>query len=510
MNPSRWSFPLLLAAVALFGAATGPDRCEAAGPKLEKPTREIGVEPVNEAPGWLVRVSVPREDRTFKVGDLVTVNVVSEQDGYLYLFDLDADGQVGMLFPNSFQNDNKIAKKTPVTVPDPNDKSFTIVVSADAIGKETIWAVVTKDPAPELAKQAVNAKGGATLIPADKFRDMLTRLATGEKASKGVTIKSAKDDLRKTNPKKYARQCLDWSEDKIEITTVKDRTQPGPAKRVGLFVGVSEYADPGIRQLTCSHTDAINMEKVMKNSGAFASTTLLLNKDATLQAIRNALTDIVSSTGPGDTVLIYWSGHGGSCSNTDPNDPEALEAYLVPHDGQLDDTFGTMLTDKTFGRWIQELDGRRVMVILDTCHSGGQIEGMKDVKKAPLNRDGTPKHSRGVVTPNLPKGAKWKHTTFLEGQKVHFKAIGQRDAAVLAACTFNQFSFEREDQQGGVMTYALVDRIGKGSGSLTIDQAFDDIKDEVGKYVDDHYPGSPQTPVLSDKTPDPKTNTLRP
>src|ERR1700676_5226624 len=102
MNPSRWSFPLLLAGVALFSAATCSDRCAAAGAKLEKPIREIGIEPVNEAPGWLVRVSVPREDRTYKVGELVTINVVSEQDGYLYLFDLDADGQVGMLFPNSF------------------------------------------------------------------------------------------------------------------------------------------------------------------------------------------------------------------------------------------------------------------------------------------------------------------------------------------------------------------------------------------------------------------------
>ena len=39
----------------------------------------------------------------------------------------------------------------------------------------------------------------------------------------------------------------------------------------------------------------------------------------------------------------------------------------------------TALTDDTFGRWIQDLDGRRVVLILDTCHSAGQAAGQKGI-----------------------------------------------------------------------------------------------------------------------------------
>mgnify|MGYP001073480424 CR=1 FL=1 len=41
-----------------------------------------------------------------------------------------------------------------------------------------------------------------------------------------------------------------------------------------------------------------------------------------------------------------------------------------------------MVLDDTFGRWVQELDGRQVLVVLDTCHSGGQTQAEVKVATA--------------------------------------------------------------------------------------------------------------------------------
>jgi hypothetical protein len=43
---------------------------------------------MNEAPAWMVRVSVDRQDGAYVVGEDVNIRVVSEQAGYLYLFNI--------------------------------------------------------------------------------------------------------------------------------------------------------------------------------------------------------------------------------------------------------------------------------------------------------------------------------------------------------------------------------------------------------------------------------------
>ena len=50
----------------------------------------------------------------------VTATVRSERAGYLYLFNVDVDGEVTCLFPNKSQSNNKIEANIDVVVPDPN------------------------------------------------------------------------------------------------------------------------------------------------------------------------------------------------------------------------------------------------------------------------------------------------------------------------------------------------------------------------------------------------------
>jgi hypothetical protein len=216
---------------------------------------------------------------------------------------------------------------------------------------------------------------------------------------------------------------------------------------VALFVGISKYSSNDIRQLKCSHLDAIKMAEVMKKHCALDRAIVLTDEKATHARIDATFRqELVEKTKPGDFVVVYWSGHGGRCVNSFSDDPETYLAYLVPHDGSMADRWDesrTMLLDQTFARWVQALDGRKVVVILDTVHSGG-----------------------------------------------HLKSI--RNAAVLAAATFKQLAFERRESDLGVMTYSLVEKLQDGKGPLTLKDLADYVRPRVKKYVEDQFVGARQ------------------
>src|SRR3954471_19467197 len=113
MRPrSAWS-----RATGLWLALTAGLAVRAAEPA---PVQGPAAEAMNEAPAWMVRVSVDRADRTYVVGEDVNVRVVSEQAGYLYLFDVDSGNAVTLLFPNRFRPDNRVEAGSTVAVPGPD------------------------------------------------------------------------------------------------------------------------------------------------------------------------------------------------------------------------------------------------------------------------------------------------------------------------------------------------------------------------------------------------------
>ena len=77
-------------------------------------------------------------------------------------------------------------------------------------------------------------------------------------------------------------------------------------KRKALFIGVNDYRDPEIRNLSCSVRDAISMHDIFEELGY--QTNLLENpgKGDVFHAIRKITSDMVA----GDQFLFYFAGHG--------------------------------------------------------------------------------------------------------------------------------------------------------------------------------------------------------
>jgi hypothetical protein len=398
----------------------------------------------------------------------MTVRVRSEKAGYLYLLYLQADGKSVLLFPNQHHEDARIPAGQTVEVPGP-DSAFRLRIG-DPTGKEMLKAIVSEQPLK------------AQEIERAKTQDV-TPLSNAQVRS--VFVEEVK------------RQNARWAEHQVEVTTLpKEGGMPqSQHKRLAVCIGISDFQSDDISDLSVCHTDAIAMSEVLKDRCGFQGALVLTNENATRENIEKAIRGLlVTETQPGDEIVIFWSGHGARIADDNGDEPDGQDEVLIPWDAQVDSIENikrTLITDDAFGRWIQELDGRRVLVVLDTCHSGGQATQEKKTRtKSLLLKNGT---GKGLL--NLAAPAK---LDFFDGEFARVKDIGQQGAALLASSMARETSLERSEGDLSVMTYFMIDHIRNASGKVTPKTIFTDLSRRVPEYVQKVNPGSSQTPFLVD------------
>ncbi|MGA7192148.1 MAG: caspase family protein [Anaerolineales bacterium] len=96
---------------------------------------------------------------------------------------------------------------------------------------------------------------------------------------------------------------------------------------------------------------------------------LFLDQEATQNNIINEFNKLVSSTTKEDTVLIYFSGHGGRFSSG------SLQGnYLLPFDANPDAILETTINGGELTQIFRRIVTQKLLVIFDCCHSGGTGE----------------------------------------------------------------------------------------------------------------------------------------
>lgn len=83
----------------------------------------------------------------YVVGDIMTVAVESSRDGYLKLYYVDTRGNVSLVFPNQFQQDNQIVAGKPVRIPE-TGAPFRLRMK-EPEGTELLIAEVTTQKLPD-------------------------------------------------------------------------------------------------------------------------------------------------------------------------------------------------------------------------------------------------------------------------------------------------------------------------------------------------------------------------
>lgn len=153
------------------------------------------------------------------------------------------------------------------------------------------------------------------------------------------------------------------------------------ARNVALLVAVGQFRDPQLKsmQLLGPAIDIDSVQQTLIGQWQFAPADVvaLRDQEATRERILREITALEERTSPGDTVLIYFSGHGTS-ANADENSydlPYATGAW-VPYDldySSLPAVKRTLIVGRRdLVPRLQRLDagGRWVVVVSDSCYSG--------------------------------------------------------------------------------------------------------------------------------------------
>jgi hypothetical protein len=314
----------------------------------------------NSHPPFLVGVKVNHDDMLYRDGDKVWAEFTVEKEAHLYLIYHQADGTSLLMFPNEAKIDNRIPAGKTVTIP-PLDQDYRFRVGPP-LGKEVFQVIASLEPLDEL-DGLVKKTGRAAVVSREALAKLCDRLL---------------------------KEPASWTEHRVPIHTIAKQALPPERKpsRAGLFIGVDKYQDPKLSEpLEQIRRSAEQMAKAMQERGKLDPSRVktILGEEATRANIEEAITKwLPSVTQPGDTVFIYYMGHGSTVESLDPNKPGGRDGLLAAYDNDLgrinsQEEFAArarekLISDDALARWLQELSGRQIVLMLEACHSGSMID----------------------------------------------------------------------------------------------------------------------------------------
>ena len=190
----------------------------------------------------------------------------------------------------------------------------------------------------------------------------------------------------------------------------------------GLFIGINRYRSKSVRRLASAVRDAKALHAVFSDNLGDTDTTLLVDRDATRDAVVAALVELKTRSTPEDVVVISFSGHGSTTHE------------LVTHDADPDNLPSTSLPLDQFTDLVSAIPARQLVVVLDCCFAGGA--GAK-VLNAPL----------------VPRGGLHGLPESTDARLERMAGTGR---LILAAATGEQEAWEDPHLGHGLLTYHLL------------------------------------------------------
>ena len=206
---------------------------------------------------------------------------------------------------------------------------------------------------------------------------------------------------------------------------------PAASRNLALLVAVGQFSDPQLKtaQLLGPAIDIDSMQKALIERWGFkpGDVVALRDQDATREHILDQIAALEQRSAPGDTVLVYFSGHGTSANdnNNSFDLPYATGAW-VPYDLDYSSTAAAQRT-LIVGRRdlvprLKRLDqgGRWVVVVSDSCYSGQVVRSFGQTHShsrfLPMNsRDLGVAHVAAVAARPQPPPYPYQHVVLLSG-----------------------------------------------------------------------------------------------
>ncbi|MER6345892.1 caspase family protein [Streptomyces sp. NPDC001595] len=208
-----------------------------------------------------------------------------------------------------------------------------------------------------------------------------------------------------------------------------------------LLVGIDDYPDAPLRG--CVNDVRAAEDWLRRRSGLTHEIRTLYDARATRVAVLAGIEDHLARSGPGDTALLWYSGHGSERPTDDPREATGWSQALVCHDSLAEGGL-PLLQDTELGPLLDRIAARgtHVVAVLDCCHSGG------------ATRNGVPgTTARGV------DWRPWWPTGGSRGSGVPGGEPGRH--VLLAACRPRERAHENvlDGQVRGYFSHALLDSL---------------------------------------------------
>ncbi|MEN6320934.1 MAG: caspase family protein [Syntrophaceae bacterium] len=135
----------------------------------------------------------------------------------------------------------------------------------------------------------------------------------------------------------------------------------GMALTIGLNAVDPKHYAGWSGELTACEADAADMADIAASKGFAVKT--LLTKKATRSHVMSEIKKAAAALKAGDIFMVSYSGHGGQLPDLNDDETDAQDETWCLYDGEMvdDELF------KLYGKFVQ---GVRILVFSDSCHSG--------------------------------------------------------------------------------------------------------------------------------------------
>ncbi len=260
-------------------------------------------------------------------------------------------------------------------------------------------------------------------------------------------------------------------------------TPPDAPTKLAVLVGINEYGNPQqISPLAGSINDVEDMYQLLTTKFGFLPENIKVLKGPAathaniIAAIQN---NLIARAKPGDIVVFHFSGHGSQMKVVTGKKISGLDETIVPYDsrdlkGKVFDISGAEI----HGLLLQlEKKTQYVTFILDSCHSGTFVTGMRTIggpRVRAIEAD-----TRTPPPPPLYAAATTRGLTTNDSE-------APLKYAFIAAATSRESAYEHvtEGKEHGALTYFLTQQLRASRAGVT----YRDIMDSVIANVNANYP----------------------
>lgn len=222
-----------------------------------------------------------------------------------------------------------------------------------------------------------------------------------------------------------------------------------------LSIGISRYRHLG--PLACASHDAQDLATVVNHADGPVEVKLLLDDEATKPAILRELAWLAGSAGPDDTVIVFFSGHGGRIDVDQHNEvcfcTAETSVYAVEQ---------TSLTGDELTAALRAVESKRLVVLIDACYSGGFSE----------------KHSHSA-----------SFTTALTEKDVDSLLEGEGHV-IMAASRPDELAWEATELRNGLFTHYLLrglsGEVAHEDGTVWVSELFGYVSHNVRRHGTQH------------------------